>query len=656
MMGCLQQPQYLAQPRDVTHTPICSPRCPPQQPTHQQQITNYNTHSLSPQQSSHQPLPHCNDNKHFFFPQMTTQRVVLMAVVMALAFIALAVAQPTPPAYDPLIFPSKPAFDAYQRELYTNMMKGETAIAASRTPIEYSGSLLSEFTVDTGLAIRAMERLYGTNSTDIGDIYARFEKNWQTQCAKNPGLDVRVAPKFSIDNYSTSAQGQVQLLGTAQAVGIRASLAMWLISRGLKEHVRNNMYMANGARTGLKWHAQPLLNATTTPSLDIWGEVMGTHFANLMAARRALFLLAQVAYTLDDADFGLECSNAALEITAFTNENMVNVTNSNIIYAMAGAAAATGQSRNHLDSAIVFGLLYNTDLTSPTTATPLRLPLNGLYNNHWKTLGCVNPTLKKNTATVTEHSEDVLQAMPWLAKTEQTAQFDACTVLYTLRVMTSSQNGWVNQLGPALSSPVAFNSLVNIQTWSRTALPVNKAIDQQSPFSAVLTGRYFNDRYNGTHSNAQPGVWPAVQFATAEAFVRMMADTDDDQSGQITFTERQLPWLKENWLYVQKQSSSSCPQSRLDSIVDVVSKTGTAVFKKDSYNSSQLCISRSFQWYGLQLMNVFMFAHGPAVNLAQQVSITDASVVMGGVAPQFYTMSYASYISFHKRWTDSYRN
>ena len=164
---------------------------------------------------------------------LTTQRVVLMAIVMAFAFIALALAQPTPPAYDPVVLPARITLDAYQRELYTNMMKGDTAIAASRTPIEYSGSLLSEFTVDTGFALRAMERLYGTNTTDIGDIYARFEKNWQAQCAKNPGVDVRVATKFSLDNYSTSAQGQTQLFGTAQAVAIRANLAMWLISRGL---------------------------------------------------------------------------------------------------------------------------------------------------------------------------------------------------------------------------------------------------------------------------------------------------------------------------------------------------------------------------------------------------------------------------------------
>eukprot|EP00461_Guttulinopsis_vulgaris_P003023 UN03024 len=337
--------------------------------------------------------------------------------------------------------------------------------------------------------MRAMGEVYGRNSTEILTWYQRYEKNIKLQLSSEigtDGTDIRAQAKFYITGEPYDKPwGHFQTDGPGLRVMVRTDYAFNLISRGQFEKVKNEMWLSNGAKPGLKWELDYLQKAWKERSFCLWEEVRAHHFWTLSAIRKGLVWGARLAYAMGEEDYALQVLTTALEVSTKLQQDFVN-DEQQMIWPMIDVDGSS-IDRLGFDTAILLALTVGDMASTPERAAELTGELNTAVRKHYQHAKCTTPITKF-------HQQQ--QNAPFVLTSALKA--DTCGLLSALITMTSVRTNLRPLAGPYLTDSHALHSFSGLLNWSLQNYPVNSPenLAKRGYKDVALVARYPNDEYD----------------------------------------------------------------------------------------------------------------------------------------------------------------
>eukprot|EP00461_Guttulinopsis_vulgaris_P002045 UN02046 len=530
--------------------------------------------------------------------------IVVVAMVIACMICAISAA--------PYDMPTKAQFEQYMKIFNENLeWSGTDAIVAARS--KENPNYFYDWVRDSALAIRTMESLYGTNTTEISKWYERYENSVTGQLTKNEhgvdGVDIRGEVKYYVDgSLFTGPWCRSQNDGASARMLIRLNYAFYKIQMGQVNKVRDEMWRADGSRPGLKWELDYIKAVWKDHSCDAWEEARGLHYYTLAVHRKALVHGARLAYQLGFDDYAIQTLQVAQDVADVIRERFVK---DGKILPMIDVDSSPSDRLGY-DTAVTLGLIVG-DFTTPERAAPIITDLNQSLRAHFKRAGC-------STAAV-------------LNKKLKQPNADCAQLSYFITTTASIEN--LNYLAfPTTKDNVALNSLYGLMQWSKDNFVVNKALLEKG-YVAGLVARYPNDVYDGTGvSRGNP--WILSNFIFAEAL--LVVGNSFINSNVINFDNNALPLVKDIWTTVQNKRPQDCTTERLQTLI-----TNANQGKSYQDTTTAKCIQVGAYYYSLHTANVVFEQIGFPLDLSEQIH-RDTGIMRGA---SYLTWSYSTYHSWY---------
>eukprot|EP00461_Guttulinopsis_vulgaris_P000870 UN00870 len=345
-------------------------------------------------------------------------------------------------------------------------------------PVERDDSKWFDSAWVSAVTMESLVQLYGANSTEIGDLLARYERNVSEQLREREPYaewSIILEPEWTIAGSLREGKFcRQQVHGAALRVITRSYWAIWQIRRGLTSQVKASMW--KDAVYTLKGELDYLKDYNlATHTCDIWEETASEHFLNNMVLRKAYLWGAIVAYDLDQQDYGFDLLKKVVTITDRLNTTFIS---NNRIRPMTEISGSSTRSNVMYDTAVIQGLLYGdfSSFKNEYSFITFTYELVSKVKAHYQKK-CSNNKKRNNNnnAKLVSQFKDV---MPFLTTIDNND--DDCAVFAQIVNSFESYSKLGFVASPRLNNGTAISTIWDYTQWATNNMPYNKILKDMS--------------------------------------------------------------------------------------------------------------------------------------------------------------------------------